>query len=466
MERFVQALAALLPTGFAWPRDAGSVWMRVLRALAGSFASLHDDVAEVVRQWQPHHAVARLAEWEEATGLPDTCFALPPRLLAPGLYDYGPGDLAAFSRASVGTYFDAAGVLQTAGVDVPRFTYNPATLALEGLLIETAATNKLLRSSEFDLVWVKSGDITLTTNAKVALDGTASADLMTPRVGSGVSTSRAVQQSIPATDQGYWTFSLYVCRQAGVGDPVAWPRVAIRLYDSAVGTNGATCSVNMTTLVPAAPSINGGNWTAPVARLEYVDDDWYRLSITVNVTTAITQLYTAFWLGGYNGSDETAPPMYIWGAQLENAAGPSSHIPTGAAQVTRAADLAYLPPSDAEQQALRRKLLLARLRGPVLKYDDSSPASPGAIVAICAWLGYQAEVRYNTPFRCGHQVGQPLGALDGKLYIIVTLQSRRFRVGMSRVGSRLLEGDLNGGELACYLQRVVPARYSINVIFV
>jgi uncharacterized protein YmfQ (DUF2313 family) len=115
---------------------------------------------------------------------------------------------------------------------------------------------------------------------------------------------------------------------------------------------------------------------------------------------------------------------------------------------------------------LRRKLLLSRLRGPVLTYTDSSPASTGAIVAICAWLGYVATASYNTPFRCGQRVGQRLGVLDGKLYVTVTIQATQFRVGVSRVGSRLMEGQLNGGELACYLQRVVPARYSVNVIFI
>ena len=119
-----------------------------------------------------------------------------------------------------------------------------------------------------------------------------------------------------------------------------------------------------------------------------------------------------------------------------------------------------------QDDATRRKLLLSRLRGPVLAYTDSSPASPGALVAICAWLGYVATVQYNTPFRCGMRCGQQLGALDGKLYVTVTLQSTPFRVGVSRVGDRLLQGQLNGGELACYLQRVVPARYSVNVIFV
>lgn len=115
---------------------------------------------------------------------------------------------------------------------------------------------------------------------------------------------------------------------------------------------------------------------------------------------------------------------------------------------------------------LRRKLLLSRLRGPVLTYTDSSPSSTGTLVAICAWLGYVATVQYNTPFRCGQRVGQRLGALDGNLYVTVTIQSTQFRVGLSRVGDRLLQGQLNGGELACYLKRVVPARYQLNVIFV
>lgn len=119
-----------------------------------------------------------------------------------------------------------------------------------------------------------------------------------------------------------------------------------------------------------------------------------------------------------------------------------------------------------QSDALRRKLLLSRLSGPVLTYADSSPASLGSLVAVCAWLGYVATVQYNTPFRCGQPVGNRLGALDGVLYVTVTLQSTQFRVGLSRVGDRLLQGALNGGELECYLRRRVPARYQLNMIFV
>lgn len=52
-----------------------------------------------------------------------------------------------FTRASTGTYFDAAGVMQTAGSNVPRFDFDPATLQPRGLLIEEQRTNLLLNSA-------------------------------------------------------------------------------------------------------------------------------------------------------------------------------------------------------------------------------------------------------------------------------------------------------------------------------
>lgn len=52
-----------------------------------------------------------------------------------------------FTRASTATYFDSAGVMQTAAVNTPRIDYDPATLALRGLLIENQRTNLLLNSA-------------------------------------------------------------------------------------------------------------------------------------------------------------------------------------------------------------------------------------------------------------------------------------------------------------------------------
>jgi hypothetical protein len=70
---FAQSLQYLLPQGYAWPRDAASVQMRVIQGLAETLQEHHDFVAGTVLRWQPH-TTTRLAEWEEACGLPDACY--------------------------------------------------------------------------------------------------------------------------------------------------------------------------------------------------------------------------------------------------------------------------------------------------------------------------------------------------------------------------------------------------------
>lgn len=52
-----------------------------------------------------------------------------------------------FTRASSASYFDAAGAMQTALTNAPRFDTNPVTLAALGLLIEESRSNLLLGSA-------------------------------------------------------------------------------------------------------------------------------------------------------------------------------------------------------------------------------------------------------------------------------------------------------------------------------
>ena len=89
-----------------------------------------------------------------------------------------------FTRASTGTYFNSAGVMQTAAVNTPRWDYDPATLQLRGLLLEEARTNVLLNSATlstqsvavtaqaYRLSFYGTGTITKSGAATGALAGT------------------------------------------------------------------------------------------------------------------------------------------------------------------------------------------------------------------------------------------------------------------------------------------------------
>jgi len=103
--------------------------------------------------------------------------------MVPGVLD----PLITFTRASTATYFDAAGVMQSAAVNAPRWDYDPATLQLRGLLIEEARTNLLLNSATlstqsvavtaqaYTLSFYGTGTITKSGTATGALVGTGAA---------------------------------------------------------------------------------------------------------------------------------------------------------------------------------------------------------------------------------------------------------------------------------------------------
>ena len=101
-----------------------------------------------------YQVAAQYTIWETGVGLVDKTFS----------------QIITFTRASTATYFDSAGVLQSAAIDAPRFDYDPSTLAAQGLLIEEARTNSIRNNTMVGAVAGTPG--TPPTNWDIVVSGT------------------------------------------------------------------------------------------------------------------------------------------------------------------------------------------------------------------------------------------------------------------------------------------------------
>jgi hypothetical protein len=221
--------------------------------------------------------------------------------------------------------------LQTAAAGQARFDHNPVTGESLGLLIEEQRTNVLLRSEEFnDAAWTKT-NATATANTAIAPDGTLTADKVIPA--NGTTVSRISQSGGSHASGVTLTISLYA-KKAEKDTIGIWFNNANISPGGFYGSGFYADLSNGTTNDPALKIINVGN-------------GWYRLSITATTTAAISfSSFIAITAGstgnvnsvvgdGYSG-------IYIWGAQLEAGAFPTSYIPTVGSSVTRNADAASM----------------------------------------------------------------------------------------------------------------------------
>jgi hypothetical protein len=235
--------------------------------------------------------------------------------------------LVTFTRASSGTFVGSDGVLQTAVTDAPRFDHNPTTGESLGLLVEEQRTNLLLRSEEFDNAsWTKAR-ASITANQIAAPNGETTADKLVEDT--TASNSHFVQQSYSSTS-GTYTFSVYV-------KAAERTQAYIGLSDGATALVGGVADFSAGTIGAGG----GGSWTNVSTRIIPLANGWYRCSVTATQgagTVVIPQIFIA--TGGaisYTGNGSSG--IYLWGAQLEAGAFPTSYIPTTAA-ATRSASVA------------------------------------------------------------------------------------------------------------------------------
>lgn len=216
-------------------------------------------------------------------------------------------------------------VLLTAASGVPRFEHNPVTGESLGLEIEEQRTNLLTYSEQFDnAAWTKN-NATINANTVVAPDGTITADKLVNSIAS------AMHYLSQGTSIANVTCSVYA------------KAAELSVLQLAAGVSTEQyVNFNLTT-----GSVGSSGTSASNISITSVGNGWYRCSVTWTTGTSGSGVFIAsvpsvssLWLPAVSGNGFSG--IYIWGAQLEAGAFPTSYIPTVASQVTRAADSAVM----------------------------------------------------------------------------------------------------------------------------
>jgi hypothetical protein len=216
--------------------------------------------------------------------------------------------------------------LLTAAAGQARFDHNPITGESLGLLVEEQRTNLVLRSEEFDNASWEKVATSITANTIVAPDGTLTGDKLTENT---ANSDHFAQQIFSFTSGTVYTASVYV---------KAAERTIVRFGAANTTTYAAASFFDVSTGTVVSTSLGSATITS-------VGNGWYRLTVTgtagatsatnVRISLVSTGTTTSYTGDGYSG-------IYIWGAQLEVGAFPTSYIPTVASSVTRNADAATM----------------------------------------------------------------------------------------------------------------------------
>jgi len=242
-----------------------------------------------------------------------------------------------FTHASSGTYVGSDGLIKTATTNEARFDHNPTTRESLGLLVEESRTNLFQYSEEFDNAYWSKANLqgTLTANQAVAPDGATTADLYQEDT---ATTGRYLARSISFTSGTTYSFSCWA-KQA----PGATRYLGLILPSSAFGTNTAA-SFTLSGAGSFTISISGTNTSA---QIQAFPNGWYRCTLisqaTATTSTSVQiRLSSSATSAANSWTGDNTSGLYLWGAQLEAAAFPTSYIPTTTATVTRSADVASI----------------------------------------------------------------------------------------------------------------------------
>ena len=240
-----------------------------------------------------------------------------------------------FSRGSIGTRVNRNRLIETVSANQPRFDYDPVTGECKGLLIEESRTNIVTNNNDFNNIGPSGSrnGSSIISNSTTSPDGSNTASTLIEGTNNGTHAVQIVYTfqtgnkycySIFAKAYGSGNRKLLILFGAG-----AFPSQQNAIFDL---VNGTITNVN---------TVNGSD-----AKIEKYPNGWYKCTLigatttSTSVSAALLYLVNESISASYTGDGTSG--IYLWGAQLEQGAFPTSYIPTTASTVTRSADLASM----------------------------------------------------------------------------------------------------------------------------
>ena len=246
---------------------------------------------------------------------------------------------ASFTRTSTATYFNSAGILQTAAANTPRFDYDPTTLTARGLMIEEARTNYVPDSQYTTLT---TGSSTSNANWRFYCPGAVMPGCSISVTGTGSQNGIPyidVRYIIPTNTSGantYPYFGMVTYLTAISGDKgITSAYFGIPSYS----TTGGSCMVGFSTRSYdssygyLAETTRAFTTTAPYGYLQTA-------VLTHGATAAYSNSYIYINVPDGASCDIT---IRLGAYQLEKGSFATSYIPTSGAVATRAADNFTIP---------------------------------------------------------------------------------------------------------------------------
>jgi hypothetical protein len=231
----------------------------------------------------------------------------------------------AITRAlNTATAVNASGYVDVVNANLPRFDYDPTTLACRGLLIEESRSNVCIQSADIDNVaWSRAG-VGVVGDTVTSPAGTTTGNTVTCSVGSSV--HRVISTAGVVVLSTSITHSVFV--KAGTHS-------FVQIHDGSTGTFYANFNLTTETVTAVNP-VNGATITP-------YGNGWYKctLSFTSGAATSIgaitiipdgTSSRNPTWTAAGTES------IYAWGYQIEVGAFATSYIPTTTTSLTRNAD--------------------------------------------------------------------------------------------------------------------------------